>query len=96
MHLIFTIKFTKMLITNWWMLFDYFIYWHPLHPLLNTYLSPSHLVMCQQLNWGQLHCNWNTHSNSGIVTVIGVLFLKVIVIGENIIGISNYFFNYIM
>ena len=34
-------------------------------------------------------CNWNLNANSGIG--IGVLFLKVIGIGENVIGIVNYF-----
>ena len=40
---------------------------------------------CDDQTCGQLHCNWN--SNSGI----GVMFLKVIGIDENVIGSFIYF-----
>ena len=51
-------------------------------------------MLSRQINvhaWGPLNCN-RYNSNSGI----GVLFLKIIGRGENVIGIFNYFFNYVI
>ena len=64
--------------------------------LTNKSLSPSTSPRHSQY-WGQLHCIWNrnatSNSNSGIVNAIvtGVLFLKGVVIGEDVIGVFNYF-----
>ena len=53
-------------------------------------MLPEYLIFFTQhhnLTWGQSHWNW--HFNSEIE--IGVLFLKLIEIGENVIGIFSYF-----